>query len=79
MNKSSWETKVKVKETDATCSQIWLLPVTLPRGSGGGGEGLGQPASQDRGHGALVVTPPCWSEPSTQKQGGETRWTEPGP
>ena len=23
-----WEAKVKVKETDPTCSQIWLFPVT---------------------------------------------------
>ena len=24
------EAKVKVKETDPTCSQIWLFPVTIP-------------------------------------------------
>ena len=24
-----WEAKVKVKEADPTCSQIWLFPVTI--------------------------------------------------
>lgn len=42
----------------------------LPRGRGGGGEGLGQPVSWDTGHGAHVVTPPPagWSPPPGNRE-----------